>query len=367
MVQRLREVGGAHLTRMLKIGRKAGYRRGIVAIAMSVALLTQNGCGNDLSRAATQKGSRVIARGQTFAGGSFVATLQRTSGCPLSVVIKESGTLVKNEMCYAHFESPERPRVSCLLGILAIYWRVLDAAHAVRLTLTDGQTVSSPVMVVPRQRGASAKLYYQAVRGPSPMPASVTELDARGRPLKTMAVSHVIECTKQPVKRLRNSTHVLARDRAPDGRVFGISSELSRILGKSYFGLQLAFEGSGATVIRSAALRLASPAAGVSVSSPAELEHILPLEWEVGRVCTPYRYGIIYGVLRSTHDEVFVRSGGGFSSLRRVSIPASVRPHSVLVYGVLRRIPNELIVRTPVGTTVVREKVSSIFAETPCV
>ena len=132
--------------------------------------------------------------------------------------------------------------------------------------------------------------------------------------------------------------------------MFTISSERTRTLGRTYFGLRVAFKGAGASAIGSGPLRLA-----------------LPLEWDVRRVCKPYSYGIFYGMLTSPGDEAFVRTGRGLQRMRRAAIAASVRPHSTLVYSLVRQTPTELIVRTRDGKTVVDENVNSIFAETPCV
>lgn len=52
--------------------------------------------------------------------------------------------------------------------------------------------------------------------------------------------------------------------------------------------------------------------------------------------------------------------------LRRVVIPASVRPHSMVVYGILGEVPSELIVRTHGGKTVVDENIRSLVSQIAC-
>lgn len=322
-------------------------------------LLAVSGCGGAASsHAARSSRSVVVGHGQTAAGSTFVATIQTPSvaggepsgagACPLNVSITEGAQSRTTKVCYSWSESPVRPKVECQAGTLTIHVRVRDNTHNVRLTLSDGRVVTSPVILVPRALGGPATLYYQAVQGPSPIPVSITELDERGREIRTVATPRVVECTKMQVRHLPG--HVLARDRAPGGRLFTISSERTRTLGRTYFGLRVAFEGDGASAIGSGPLRLA-----------------LPLEWDVRRVCKPYPYGIIYGVLTTPGAGAFVRTGRGLQRMRRVTIAASVRPHSTLVYSLVRQTPTEVIVRTRDGKTVVDESVSSIFLETPCV
>lgn len=329
--------------------------RGLAAVAFAL-LLAVSGCGGAASsHAARSSQSVVIGRGQTAAGSAFVATIQTpsvasgASACPLNVSITEGPQSRTTKVCYSWSESPVRPKVECQAGTLTIHVRVRDNTHNVRLTLSDGRTVTSPVILVPRALGGPASLYYQAVQGPRPIPVYITELDQLGREIRTVATPRVIECTKIQVRHLPGSVHVLASDRAPGGRLFTISSERTRTLGRTYFGLRVAFEGGGTSAIGSGPLRLA-----------------LPLEWDVRRVCKPYLYGIFYGVLTTPGDEAFVQTGMGLQRMRRAAIAASVRPHSTLVYSLVRQTPTELIVRTRDGKTIVDESVSSIFAETPC-
>jgi hypothetical protein len=334
--------------------------RGLAAVAFAL-LVAVSGCGGTASsHAARSSKSVVIAHGRTAAGSTFVAAMQipTSSGgeakgvgaCHLNVSITEGAPSRTTNTCYSWSESPVRPKVECQAGTLTIHLPVRDKTHNVRLTLSDGRTVTSPVIRVPPALGGSARLYYQAVQGPRPIPVSITEFDGRGDEIRTVATPRVVECTKIQVRDVPGSAHVLASDRAPGGRSFTISSERTRTLGRTYFGLRVAFEGAGSNVIGSGPLRLA-----------------LPLEWDVRRVCKPHPYGIIYGVLTMPGDEAFVRTGIGLERMRRVVIAASVRPHSTLVYSLVRQTPTELIVRTRNGKPVVDENVSSISAETPCV
>jgi hypothetical protein len=372
-----------NISRDLAMRRKAvGTGSGIATTAAVTVMLAFGGCGDSTGHRSAHPVT--IGRGRTFAGTSFVATLpsgtgkeapgpspvlgerEPTSNCPLNVAITENGGSSYVVECYDRMESPVRPKVECVGGLLTIHMQVASTTRSVRLTLSNGQSMTSPVIRVPRRLGGPARVYYQAVRGPSPIPVSVTELSGRGQVLQTVAAPRVVECMKGVVRHLPGSGRVLVKAVAPGRREFAISTEETRILGRTNYGLRVTFRGPMPFVVRSAALRLAQPAAGVQVASPAELGRIAPLEWQVIRVCKPYRYTILYGVLTSESDEVLVRSGHGRDVLRRVAIPVSVRPHSLLVYDILGETPSQLIVDTPAGKTIVDEDISSTVAQVPC-
>jgi hypothetical protein len=239
--------------------------------------------------------------------------------------------------------------VECQVGVLTIHLQVRDATRSVRLTLSNGHEVTSPVMLVSRALGGPAALYYQAVPGPAPIPVAATELDGRGRSMGTVATPRVVECTNPLVHYLPGGMRVLAKVRAPDHRTLVISTEEYRFLGKQGFGLKIAFQGRGARVIGFGALR----------SAP-------PLEWQIKRICTPYRYSVVYGVLASKRDVVLVRTGREFETLHHAPLRVPVRRDSVLVYGFTTQDPRELIVRAPTGATVLDDNVAASAAEAPC-
>ncbi len=341
------------------------------AVLVTVAILLLVGCGGVVSDPSSHGHSlAVIGSGRTATGQPFVATLgqYRTSplrgrqeleprrGCPLRVFIREGQHAWQNEVCYPRSEVSEQVGVECVAGLLLVHLAAPPTTRSVRLSLSNGQHVVSPVMLLPRGLGGPMALYYQAVRGPTPIPVSATELGAGGQVLGTITAYRVHECTKD-ITRTLPGARVLVKARAPGGKIFTISSERTRTLGRTYFGLRVAFAGVGGIVAGAAALRLALP---------LEWGVATPLEWEVSRICTPHPYGIIYGVLTAPRDEVLVRLGADLQPLRRVGIPASMRRHSVLVYGILGRAPDRLIVRAPGARTAVDENIDSIFAEKRC-
>jgi hypothetical protein len=341
-----------------------GHVRRCRVVLIAACVVTLSGCGG----AATDPSSHenppiVIGGGRTAVGESFVATLggarppsrlagerelEPHGGCPLRVFIREDQHAWQNEVCYPRSEVSEQAGVECASGLLLIHLAAPAATRSVRLSLSDGQQIVSPVMLLPRRHGGPVALYYQAVRGPTPIPVSATELGTHGQTLGTIGAYRGRECTKNMVRTLPGA-RVLVTAQAPGGKTLTISSEQTRILGSTHFGLRVVVGGAGGIVAGTAALRVAPQ-----------------LAWEVSRICKPYPYGIIYGVLATPSDEVLVGMGAELQPLHRVAIPASVRPHSALVYGILGSTPSRLIVRVPGAKVVLDENIRSIFAETRC-
>jgi len=131
---------------------------------------------------------------------------------------------------------------------LTVTINTLPAARSVRLGLSNGQQITSRVLFVPARQGGPAGYYYQVVRGPSPIPVSLTELDAHGRTLRTVTLPHIVECTENPIKYLPSGVQTLVHDKVPNGPGFSITGERYRFLGSVYFELKVHVEettGSG--------------------------------------------------------------------------------------------------------------------------
>lgn len=168
------------------------------------------------------------------------------------------------------------------------------------------------------------------------------------------------------VRQLPGSGHVLVTSYAPGHRRFTISTENARILGKNNFGLRIVFGKPTPFVVRSAALRIAQPVAGIKVSSPSELRLITPLEWEIVRVCRPYSYVVVYGLLLPRNDEVILSTKhrrSHFHYIRTHTLPHS---RNALVYTISSTVPSRLLVRTRRGMTIINENISPVIARLPC-
>lgn len=177
------------------------------------ALLMLIGCGGSASQTAhgvsavgISHREVVIGKGQTYAGTHFVATLligtkneqagrsvfkgevMPKSSCPLNVAIKEQDYLPYVVECYVRLSDPVRPTVECVRGLLTVHMQTTDAAYSLRLILSDGQTVTSSLMTVPRRLGGPAKLYYQAIEKAGPSPIAVEEFASDGKILKVTRI-----------------------------------------------------------------------------------------------------------------------------------------------------------------------------------
>lgn len=84
--------------------------------------------------------------------------------------------------------------------------------------------VSRPVSV-PRRLGGPDAFYYQAVRGPSPVPVSLTERDAQGRTLRVLKLRRIVGCSKHPLKYFPGGKLTLVHGSAPQGPSFSIVGE----------------------------------------------------------------------------------------------------------------------------------------------
>jgi hypothetical protein len=333
---------------MTNATRRITPKLAIVCI-VAMAMIVCSACGSQTAaKAGHAVRPAVIGRGRTAAGTTFVATAQPVEDCPTNIDIREDGKIGQLSLCYSRFQSPPEATAICLLGSVVIHMRVSEATHSVRLTMSDGNTVTSSVMVVSQRLGGPATLYYQVVRGAAAIPTALTELDRRNQPLSTVRVPKVIGCSKQSVKHLSDGEGVLAKEVGPGGTEFTITAkdEPSRT---EYGSLRMTSTQSGnTTTIGFGALRLAPP-----------------LEWEIVHICKPYPYAVVYGLL-PVRDMAFVGSGHKYNALSRVAIPSSVRPRTVLLFGIVRGAPSSLIVRTDAGKTLVTQNIGGIFAHLVC-
>jgi len=344
---------------MIRIQRcRTGHARRALAGCAVLALLGASGCGSGARHAAhSPKAPVMIGSGTTAAGNTFrlyastrstaETRHQEAGGCPLNVDVSEGAHRVSTTVCYARLESPVEAHVECIAGTLAVHAELQNTTRWVRLNLSNHRQVTSSAIQVPRELGGPSTIYYQALRGPKPIPISLTEVDRDGRDVGTMRVPRVVECT-QPL--VRNSPHarVLATIPAPGGDTLVVRYQPYRALGTQGYGLTVVTMGRHSRVVGSGALRIAPP-----------------LEWEVRRICGSVPYTFIYGVLALGSDHVFV-SADGVHGLHTVALPSSIQPHGVFVYGFEKTQPSALIVRKADGSQLIDRNVGPIIAETPC-
>jgi hypothetical protein len=264
------------------------------------------------------------------------------------VILGSSGTCLSTS-------HPERPNVSCEAGLLTIEGQTLARTRRVRLRLSDGRQITSRVALVPASLGGPAGFYYQAVRGPSPIPVSLTELDAHNRALRTVKLNRIRECSKHPITFLPGGVRTLVHGAAPGGPTFAIVGERYRYEGEVHFELK-------AEIGEQRLLGGGSLSALGGTERPGQKPG--PVLLEIRKGCQPHEYAILYGLLKSPRDIVLARTAGALRPLHHVRMPASLHAHGVLVYIALSQVPSEVLVRTPSGKTVFTEHLARLARET---
>jgi hypothetical protein len=324
----------------------------------------------------------VVARGKTAAGGKFVVRAEARSGrpdavgCSAFISVEEpsrpQGGLIESlssgegaSRCVSRSHVEPKPAVQCSSGLLTIEADLLPAARSVRLLLSNQRTVTSPTVRVPRRLGGPAGFYYQVVRGPSPIPVSLTELDAQGNTLTVLKLPAVVECTKHPIKHVPGGTVRLIHESLPQGPSFTIRAERFRELGATYFELKADVSeqrlfGAGGEIgslfgtesesepgpppgALGGAIRLGGLGAGG------------PFAPHTSDGCEPQPYAIVYGLLKAPRDTVLAQVSGKLVPLRKVAIPARLHADGVLAYGAFSPLPSELLVRSPAGKIIASE------------
>lgn len=249
---------------------------------------------------------------------------------------------------------PEPVTVRCNGGLLEVEGQTRPRARTVRLRLSNGRAIVSRVAVIPAHMGGPVGVYYQTVRGPSPIPVSLIELDAHGKALHTIELNRVHECTAIPIHYLPGGIRTLVHSNVPGGPRFSILAKHYRSEGHLYFKLSLQLEdrleGNG----NSAA----------TFGETSERGKPQPFDWQMNEGCNPHEYTIVFGVLKAPPDTVLALIGGTWQTLHKVRIPASFHAGGQLAYIALASAPTELVVRGPSGKTVFKEDMSQSAHET---
>jgi hypothetical protein len=314
------------------------------------------------------KHATVIAHGRTAAGERFVAKAERATagerGCKLTVSIENPpkrkaglrGTIsfsTGGECLSSKFSGPQAS-VRCDSGLLRITALAPASARTARLMLSNGREITSRVIRAPRL-GGRAGYYYQVVRGPSPIPVSLTELSASDSTLRVVELPRVIECTKHPDKYLPGGRpRRLARGRAPEGPRFTIVGERFSYLGHVRFELKVnttAEHGEGRGAV--------GGSSSIEVGGPPP-----PFSIDESTGCNPHLYDIVYGVLKPPGASVLVRISGVLTPLHEARIPAGLHAGGVLAYGAFAAAPTQLIVRDARGRTLISQSMTQSAKQT---
>lgn len=319
------------------------------------------------SRAGTPetKSQTKIGAGRTAAGSRYTVWLERKKGgsadeCKLSVQVRDAsgappGLLEilqsESDICLKSREDRSKePSVKCSRGLFTIRTEVEPATRTVELRMSNGaQIVSRPVLVSRRLGGPDA-FYYQAVRGPTPIPISLIERDAHGNVLRTVKLLRIVGCSIHPVKYVSGGKQTLVKSEVPQGPAFSIVGERYRLYGRLHLQLKLTTgEGLVSTSEDEEAVE------GPLESYAVPVKRTTPLNSETSAGCRPHEYSIFYGLLKQPRDVVLAKIAGTLVPLSRVRLPASLHLPGVLVYLASTGQPEQIIVRSPSGKQVMSE------------
>lgn len=297
-----------------------------------------------------RKQEPVLGRGVTRAGTTFTVRPERTRGpfghaCrhPVSYEFEErtkSGSSGSGSSICLGDRSERQPSGSCGGDIESITAVVPASVRTVRLLLSNGQTISSRVVRIPPRYGGPGGVYLQAVRGYSPYPVSLTELDRNGHVVAVKKLDK-IRCRREPSQAgpVGPVFINLATGTAPGGQSFTISAYIVHLgRGQTSFGLE-----------RPAGLHGSSE--GITIGGPKPKA----FPWSVGYECPPHEFSVVYGILAAPGDSVLVRTPEGLVPLTKVAIAAKFHSEGPLVYGAFTTLPSELVVRRRNGSILYTE------------
>ncbi len=309
----------------------------------------------------------IVGRGSTRAAGPFLARVRTSEGpqvsrCRHEVTVEfkprshgSSSVVVftgsESSRCLSGHSAAPHATVRCEEGgLLEVESTALARTRSVRLLLSDGTSVSSGVIAIPPRLGGPTRIYFQTIRGPSPFPVSLSELDAQGRTLRVVKLRPVRNCRKMPapVSTFREIVSAIT----PDGTPFTITGSSVNFTGHPEFSLSI-HAGNEDGLLESV-----SSGSSIQVGSGVHRETILA---EVGLKagCAPHPYGIVFGRLKKSGATVLAQTASGLVPLQLARIPAALHAKGVVVYGAFSTFPSELIVRAADGRTLLRESLTS--------
>jgi hypothetical protein len=318
-----------------------------------------------------RKGSVEIGQGHTAAGRSYTVYVEPplrhprpfARHCEVEVSVRESpsgagdGQIVivtgGEQLCLSR-SHPPAPKVECEGGLLTIEAQTPPQARSVRLRLSNGRHITTPVALVPASLGGPLGFYYQVVKGPSPIPVSLAELNGAGKVLRLVKLRKTSACVERDAKPPPTVTRTVARGGLPSGERFAIVGE--RMLGE-YPGTDFTAEVESQEPSGDGGLLSA-----FGVGREVRLRHD-PFHQQLQQGCRPSEYAIVFGVLSAPRDTVLARSGGVLRPLTRARIPAVLHVRGVLAYIALPGVPSEIIVRSPSGKTIATERLGAAARE----
>jgi hypothetical protein len=317
------------------------------------------------------------------AGGFFKVSVQHTeatlAGCQAMIAVEYTtsqalgfGTSVTSggsTICLPHGSLGASSPVSCEAGVITVQERTSAAVRRVRMRLSDGRTITSGVVQIPRRYGGPAVIYAQGLRGPSPYPVSLSELGARGRIVAVVRLPAERHCRERRVTEARIVT--LAHGATAAGASFTISAGVAS---RNAVGRNLlrgvprvllvvtgdAFGEDDDNLLEANGLLEAAgaPAGRASGRQTGPLQSP-----SLQASCPPGEAAIFYGLLRAKGDTASMRTAKGLVPLAKVPLPAELHEPADLLWGVFETVPSELVVQGPGGTRVYAERLEGLAHE----
>ncbi len=300
-----------------------------------------------------------LGRGSTLAGGQFVLSAERAPpelghGCRYTLELEYSqpggqglsgnSTSIGGSGCGGVGRLHPHP-VSCEGGELQLEYRTPADVRRVRLALSDGRRITSPVVAVPVRYGGPFGFYFQAVRGPWPIPVSLTELDGAGRVVRVVRLRPVRGCRPKPEPEPTVLTLVQAA--GPGGTSYTIRG--------------ITFPGARSHQV--SLLVKVTPRAGSIVEGESGGAAARLFEWSLHAQCPPHQLAILYGLVKAPGDTVLARSEGTLVPLGEQPLPPQLHSTSVLAYDAFASPPTELVVRSATGQTLATESLAARASE----
>lgn len=321
--------------------------------------------GEETSASGSPTGAKVLAHGRTAAGERFTVSFVPASpgrrGCSVTIESGHGGTNIGAGGGCSFRGRAAEASVNCSEGLLTVQANTLPGARKVRLLLSDGRTITTAAIRIPAADGGPAGLYYQVVRGPKPIPVSLTELSSSGRPLRTDRLPAVRECTRSPLKFLPGGIRTLVSMRVPNGPRFQIVAQRYRFLGHVHLDLTASVAGESPSGGASFSIGHRSQGAGLHGRAARA---VFEPQSESG--CDPEPYTIVFGILHRRHDTVLARTAAGLVPLHLQPVPASLHANGVLAWGAFSPPAAELRVDGPRGAVLLKESLSARALREQC-
>lgn len=324
----------AAVQRILKLERIVGFPHVGIEEPKQVAL------GHGRTAAGTH--FEVSAEsGPLGAGGSCrrsaTVSYGRSSAPKLLIVSGPNNPICLSPPHYRH------PAHFCEAGIETIQTAVPASVRSVRLVLTNGRTIESRVVRVPRRDGGPVGIYAQQIRGSASHAVSLLELNSGGDVVLTVRLPSY-RCVKPRRKPEELPTITkLAGGHTPEGEAFTIRA-FGPLNSEPFLTVDIGVDPD-----------LSEQAIG---PQPPKA-----FPWSLSIGCAPHPYAILYGILTPPGKSVMAQTPQGPVPLTVVPLKPRLHAKGPLVYGVFSALPSKLTVLRANGSVLYSEDLQAKASE----